>query len=145
MAVPAAKEGGGAQPRGKASGRAATGLLLQVWREKTPFLPEGPGPCSGPAARAAHSPPKRAPTRRLPRESGLQRPGQAAGPGSVAQEPLAPGSAEMGGRQERGNAVSAPGPPAPKEQVAFPGSGDRKAAATFSLGPNCENSHSPYL
>ena len=130
------------------------------WRRPTPRRASGPrrpGGGRGPppylrAPGRAQAPPpgslirqRSEPTWHRPGDSGLQRPGPAAGPGSVAQEPRAAGPAETGDGRER--AVSAPGPPPPRQRQPFPAAATtgKQARASFPCGQNCENSHSPYL
>ncbi|CAD7684801.1 unnamed protein product [Nyctereutes procyonoides] len=162
--------GSGAPGQGGPADAAEAGASLERWsraatrwRRPTPRRPgggrRGPPPYLRAPGRAQAPPPgslirqRSEPTWHRPGDSGLQRPGPAAGPGSVAQEPRAAGPAETGDRRER--AASAPGPPSPRDSgQPFPAAASATATATatagkqarasFPCGQNCENSHSPY-
>lgn len=138
---------GGTQPRGRASGRAAMGLPVQVCGkgERIPSLPEGPGPCSAPAARAAHPPPQGAQTRPGPGTLASSAPGRQQGQGTSRKSRGQPAPRKWGitGKGETRSARRAHRPPG--HHAALPGSGDQMEGASFSFSQNCKNSHSPYL
>lgn len=142
--VPAAAE---REPRGRASGRAATGLPFQVWRDKVTSLPEGPGPCSGPAARAAHPPPQGAPpTRHRPRDSGLQPPAPGAGGGARERRARAAGSRlrRNRGTAGKGKRGQRAGPTGPQDGMQpFPAAATRRQARPFRSAKTAKTATAP--
>nr|XP_025847424.1 proline-rich protein 2-like [Vulpes vulpes] len=101
-------------PPGRPADAAEAGASLERWSRRGNTVAEadrgdrgggGPPPYLRAPGRAQAPPPgslirqRREPTWHRPGDSGLQRPGPAAGPGSVAQEPRAAGPAETGDRR----------------------------------------------